>query len=720
MDTDDLGTAAIRPRGSFPVGQRGTWEITYTAGRYGMDDGGSFLIVQRDMTDGGRLQCDSPREEGFVSASTNGEARVDVGYHPWGWVRPWRGALRVRVYDGSLRPGDRVTVRLGDASMGSAGWDLQTFPEAVHEFRVLVDPFGTGLYRAISTHPSIRIVPSNPASLDAVLPSRAAPGEGVPLWIRVLDRWGNPVDPFQGDVHVTCEPSVQRLPHRFRAMHGVSMVGPIRFPGPGVYRLHLASQGLFGQSNPIEITDQVHPLFWADLHGQTQDGIGTGSVEEYFTYARDRALVQACSWQGNDFQVSDGSWSEVCGNTRKFDEPGRFVTFLGYEWSGPTPLGGDHNIMFLGDDQPIRRSSAWQIDGSGRRAWVPLSDLWRRFGNRKDVMAVAHVGGRHANLDFWDPKFCSLIEVHSNHGTFEWLVEEALRRGYLFGVVGGSDDHSGRPGWSPPLRRGGVRGTVRLDSFGGLTSIYADEFTRPGLWRALRSRHCYATTGRRIILDVRSDDWMMGDVVQSDRRPKISVKAIGTAPLLDVKVMREDGRIFPQTPGAELTQEWVRVDWSGLRIKSRDARAVWDGTIRVVGGKIGEFVSMGFWREGDGIRSASRNELTIKSATSGDMAGVFLRVSGRAPSIRFQSPLITREIRVSRLKRLPVEFGAGGVNLRLGFSLCSPEGRPNSVDLEFTDSRGDGDHAYWVKVLQMDGHSAWSSPIFFRRTRRSC
>jgi len=57
----------------------------------------------------------------------------------------------------------------------------------------------------------------------------------------------------------------------------------------------------------------------------------------------------------------------------------------------------------------------------------------------EEAMATAHVGGRHANMDYWDPRFCGLIEVYSCHGAFDWLVMEALQRGYVFGVVAGSD-----------------------------------------------------------------------------------------------------------------------------------------------------------------------------------------------------------------------------------------------------------------------------------------
>jgi len=37
------------------------------------------------------------------------------------------------------------------------------------------------------------------------------------------------------------------------------------------------------------------------------------------------------------------------------------VILPGYEWSGNTPAGGDHNVYFLEDNPPILRSSHWQV-----------------------------------------------------------------------------------------------------------------------------------------------------------------------------------------------------------------------------------------------------------------------------------------------------------------------------------------------------------------------
>ena len=703
MGPEDLGRATVEPSGSFPVGYTGTWRIKYTAGRFGMDDQSCLLVVQRDMTDAAPLQSEDPEAPGYIRARTDGEAKLKVSYDPWRWVRPWRGAIVVTVYDGFLAPGEKIEVVL-------ERWTLQTFPETRHEFRVLVDPFGTREFRPLPEHPSIRIVPAGPFRLEGVLPSVARPGEEVEVWARVVDRWGNPVEEFRGEVKVEC-PGAEGLPASSVLEGGVGTLGKVRFPREGTYRLRLSCGRLEGMSNPVHISWDPKPIFWADLHGQTQDTIGTGTLKEYFSFARDKALVDVVSWQGNDFQITEDTWKEVRRLTAEFHEPGRFVTFLGYEWSGLTPAGGDHNVLFLGEDQVLHRSSSWQVGGAKETDRYPISRLWEEFRGRRDVMAVAHVGGRYANLDFWDPEICRLVEVHSAHGTFEWLAEDAIRRGLVVGFVAGSDDHTGRPGLSSPLRRL-TRGSHIFDAYGGLTGIYAEELSRNAIWEALRSRHCYATTGARMVLDLRCGEHIMGDVVEGPPAG-MEVGVVGTAPLLDVEVLRDGDVVYRHPLGS--STDWVRADWSGVRAKSREKRADWSGEVEVLGGRIEDFRTFGFKREGEGIFRESDRRLRVVSTTSGDTVGTFLRVSGERPVVKFRCGNVDVEVPVRELGREPSEFPAGGVNLKLRLRLSSPEGRPEEVWFTFCDpDPPPGPHAYWVRVLQADGHMAWSSPIFFR------
>jgi len=710
MRPQDLGTATIEPQGSFPVSTTGTWTLVYTVGKFGIDDGGSIIVVQRPLADATRLQTEESDQPGYVKAVTDGCARLRVSFQKRYWIRPCKDAIVVTCTDGSLTPGEHITVTMGDTSGGGPGWSLQTFPETEHQFHVLVDAFGTREYYPVPEPPSIRIVPGPPALIDAILPSRAPPSTPVDLHVRMTDAWHNPLDEFTGRVAVFGK----EWSREFNMAAGVQAVGKVSFDRPGVHRLELSCGELHGRSNPVVVSDDAPTLVWADMHGQTEATVGTGSVEEYFRFARDKALIDVAGWQGNDFQVTDVLWHEVCRQTKSFNQSGRFVTFLGYEWSGLTPAGGDHNILFLHDDQRIHRSSHWQIhDGSGDETdRYPLSELWGEFRGRDDVMAIAHVGGRYANLGFWHDGISGLIEVHSHHGTFEWLLDEALERGLLFGVVGQSDDHSGRPGFSAPLRSL-PRDFATFDAFGGLTGVYAERLDRESIWKALRARHCYATTGNRMVLDVRCGDAIMGDVVAADGPVRLEVTAAGSAPLLDVELYRDREVLHRHAPTEKPDENWVRIEWSGVRIKSRNKIAEWPITVAVDGAAITEHRLYGFPNPDETAEQVGRSKLKVTSRTSGDARGVFVKLSDKRATLAFTSPRLSREVRVAGLEHDPVCMPADGVNLLVQISSRSPEGQASNVSFTVKDDvHLPGRHAYWARVLQSDGHRAWSSPIF--------
>ncbi|WP_170765623.1 hypothetical protein [Ruegeria lacuscaerulensis] len=166
----------------------------------------------------------------------------------------------------------------------------------------------------------------------------------------------------------------------------------------------------------------------------------------------------------------------------------------GYEWSGNTAIGGDHNVFFRTEGRPIRRCSHVLLEGTkdyGTDANT-LTDLFQAFRETsEDVVVYAHVGGRYANIHYdHDPNIETAVEIHSAWGTFEWILTDGFELGRRVGVVANSDGHKGRPGASYP-------GDSLFGAYGGLTCFITAENTRDGIMEAQRRRHHYATTGCR-------------------------------------------------------------------------------------------------------------------------------------------------------------------------------------------------------------------------------
>jgi hypothetical protein len=378
-----------------------------------------------------------------------------------------------------------VVFTFGDTSQGSPGYQLKTSREAEYMFQVFVDPFGTGLYKSVPHSPSVRIIGERVNQIQIVGPSQAVIGKPFDITVRALDVYGNRSDSYRRKIFFHSENSTLPVPYTFNE----DDAGAHRFNGvvlkqTGAHRITVRDeQGNEATSNPIIATGEEPnlKLYWGDAHGQTKETVGTGSLPEYLSFVRDVAALDFTAWQGNDFQITKPLWEHVKNLIKEYYEPNRFVTFLGYEWSGLTPAGGDHNIYYLGDDEQIYRSDHWLIKDKSDEDTdrYPISELWETFRGRKDVVAIPHVGGRYGNFDYYDPEFIPVIEVHSNHGTFEWYLLEAMKRRLKVGFMAASDDHSSRPGLTYPS--GGMA------TRGGYTGIYARELTREGLWEALRA-----------------------------------------------------------------------------------------------------------------------------------------------------------------------------------------------------------------------------------------
>jgi hypothetical protein len=188
------GTVDISPRGPFPAGSMQHITLTYTAGRYGIDDTGTVRVCFRFATDQGQPQFDDPKAANFMSVEASNGAVLDARFDYKLNVRPFDRTLVIRVVKGYLKEGETITVRFGDPRGGSPGHRLQTFADPFHEFQVLVDPIACGHYVRIPDQPTFAIVAGPATCFTAVMPTRRTPGEEAWLGIRAEDRWGNPAD----------------------------------------------------------------------------------------------------------------------------------------------------------------------------------------------------------------------------------------------------------------------------------------------------------------------------------------------------------------------------------------------------------------------------------------------------------------------------------------------------------------------------------------------
>jgi len=759
---DQLGAFSVSPTaGVFEIATFATFVLTVRVGSLGMDDRGSVRFVFHGAKDYSAPQTRDPAAAGYVTGRTSSGRPLDLAWSPFLNERPWFNTLEARLVEGGLAPGDEITVVLGDRSGGGPGFRLQTYCQDRFKFRALVNPFSTQQFFELADLPAIEIGPGPGHRWVAVLPTLRRAGEPFRLDVKCEDAWGNPSDRIDRTIRFRPSAPVTSLPEESRFV-------------PGAFNLSVDGLSVATETDlTVEILDEAgevlcetNPLriaapgegrrhFWGDLHGQTEETVGTNSARRYFEFARDKAFLDVAGHQGNDFQISDAFWAELNRLTDEFDEPGRFLAVPGYEWSGNTLVGGDRNVWYRREGRPIRRSHRALVmesaaPGTDCGTARELFDALVREG--EDVAVAAHCGGRYADIVYaHDGRVENSVEIHSAWGTFEWILRDAFEQGYRVGIVGNSDGHKGRPGASYP-------GDSFFTSMGGLTCFLLPALDRDHLFEAMRRRHHYATTGARLFLDVRADfdeevrvfhrdPDVFGREVEFDRgrragmgdivgigsgtgvgadggasRAHLSVEAVGSSPiervdLFDGTTLLETRRPNAPAPGAPTRRH--RVIWQGARYRGRGRNLAWNGEVRVEGNTIERIVPINFWSPDHQPARVAANRVAFRGLTAGNLQGLDLTLArAGAGLLSFTTDQGAATVGLDDLSEEGEVTTFEGLDAQVELTPVDVEGeRRRVVHRREVAVRRSGDTRLYVRVTQMDGHQAWSSPIYLFRDR---
>ena len=198
LNKEYMGTISLSPDKDVIAGEFSTWTITFTAGEYGIDDGGTMVVAWKSVSDWDSPQFDEPAMPGYTTVSTTGDCRVSARYSKF--VRSFGNSILIDVNGGYIKKGDQIRIVLGDTSQGSLGMRAQSFCEREHEFRIFLDPCGTARYEEMPERLKVRIVPSFHHEIQAIVPGTVTVGEPFDIAIRALDEFGNPTGLYGGRI----------------------------------------------------------------------------------------------------------------------------------------------------------------------------------------------------------------------------------------------------------------------------------------------------------------------------------------------------------------------------------------------------------------------------------------------------------------------------------------------------------------------------------------
>jgi hypothetical protein len=619
--------------GPFVTDAITTVRVEYTAGARGVRAGGR-LRVGTPNTGWGRPVVPQPR---YWDELVTGADRKYAPFHPVNTTAEvmskgpaslyletmermlvpdadpayayWRWWITARVEGGDLAEGDRVVITYGDPRFGTPGIRVQTFPERDLSFSAYLDAEGDGRFGTVPGAPMPVDVVAGPAErLTVVAPSLVGAGETVAVRLAATDRCHcRPAAPLTGAF--TLRRGGEGVTAAFRDEdHQTVLVKSslLARTNPSARLLAADAQGkAWGVGNPVvAVTDPLR-LFWGDLHAQSEfhsmhsqrvdfrhaawsKGISTGTPEECYQYGRDIACLDFMAITDQGACVS-GGWEAHQARAEEFNAPGRFVTFRGYEAGAPV---GHRNVIYRGGGVEPPRD---------RRTFSFMPDfLYRHYAGRGDVMIIPHHVKTWTDWRYHDPALEPVMEVYSCWGSSEregfdlWDkgmtpragAQAGLARGFRLGMIASTDNHVGMPGRSYPHDRQAHTGFK-----GGKVAVYAEALTREAIFDALRERHCYGTTGERIILRFSVNGRRMGSCFSAEGKEEprtLRAEVVGTDQIDRAEVVRNNQDVHVAFgSGDRLALEWTDASpmpgttFYYIRVRQKDGEMAWSSPVWV-------------------------------------------------------------------------------------------------------------------------------------------
>ncbi|TET07166.1 DUF3604 domain-containing protein [Candidatus Aerophobetes bacterium] len=354
------------------------------------------------------------------------------------------------------------------------------------------------------------------------------------LWefekVRQFDQWAAVKNDLEGNIWLVCE-SGRAFEDRHIYLRFIPAIIPeeevdilqkkrLRYVKPKlvdisqeIIKIEPKSKEIFPifPKKTIQTKEGECKLFWGNLHVQTilSDG-HCGSVDQYYLFARERyhwdfaAVTDHC----DSVKWLSSEWALLQRTASLINEPEKFIAISGYEWTQ-----GDYGrikyghrcIIYPTDDQPF-------FSALTRKAYTQaqLSNLLKGTNGLMSAHHLTRSWNGGTRWDEWDENVEPCIEICSHWGRFEYYhnfghitagkevrgcsVQDVLAKGYRVGFIGGSDSHD-----------------FCHEKNDALTLMYLKELTREDVFKALKEKRVYASTGIRIFVDFRADNHLMGE-----------------------------------------------------------------------------------------------------------------------------------------------------------------------------------------------------------------
>ena len=579
----DYGVAEIKVEGDPVAMATVPLHVTFRLGASGVKPGGSFVLQWDNWRTSREFRLKNVRAESGVPGVT-----LEVKHIPR--KKSWPPARQPIDWQATLPgpaplPAGTAVVLAGDLTLSRHSNVKAGLIAAV------APPEGGTLERVCA--PFVLQARGGPAArLFCTAEPRPPAGKPGRVTVAVTDSFGNPAASSRAIVRFAPLPGSD-LPseHTFTEIDAGSHTFAVTCPAGVVSRVTATCGDWSARSNPILPREPNEPgIYFGDIHSHCEiSGDGVGDPDLAYDYAK--------RFHGLDFAaLSDHTprgerWQTAVTVANRHNDPGRFVTLLGFEWSS-NPIG-HRNAYYPGDSGPEQPRVKNNMDAWW--AWLAERDLeaiivpHHTNTQAAQILASGKPAWERADWSSINHRYQRVVEICQNRGSFEApggpieelrikrkdvgaSVQTALALGHRLAFIGSTDTHSGRPG----------SGDARA-------AAVTDDFTRRGIWQAMHDRSCYATTGPHALVFFTVNGQPMGRElkVEAGQARVVAWRAVGTGPIKRVDLLRNNqvvrswsGQGKDDLSGEHtLTERLAGTEWWYVRVLQEDTHLAWSSPV---------------------------------------------------------------------------------------------------------------------------------------------
>ena len=229
-------------------------------------------------------------------------------------------------------------------------------------------------------------------------------------------------------------------------------------------------------------------------------------------------------------------------------------------------------------------------------------------------------------------------------------------------------------------------------------------------------------------LRLKTGDHWLGEEISWTEPPVFTVEASGTAGIERIEVFRGTEVAYTHRPKAGKNKDRIKIIWRGAASRERARQTIWRGRIKVDGTGIKKITRYRLDYPSELLMQESDDAISFDTFTAGDEDGVILDLDSMGDgTLYFDAAINARsqfgagsrkknavnlEIPLTEISERDLVYDAGGVDREIVVRKTGSD-YPARVTFTWAEEKPQNQTtAYWVRVLQEDGATAWSSPVF--------